>query len=96
MITLEDPLAETVLVTGHVVTVVRVISVTVDPSGAGELDSGLTLVGTVTLGAEVGPGTTAVLVVAPAEHLVHTVDVEVIVTVEIVWPVETTVEPPVV
>ena len=31
-----------------------------------------------------------------AEHLVHTVDVEVIVTVEIVWPVETTVEPPVV
>lgn len=63
VITLEDPLAETVLVTGHVVTVVRVISVTVDPSGAGELDSGLTLVGTVTLGAEVGPGTTAVLVV---------------------------------
>lgn len=97
-----DPPVVIVLVTGQVVTVVYVTRVVVDSSGTAGVEPALTLegagldtaglvsagidpAGVDSAGGIVPPGT----VVTPAEHLVQIVEVEVIVTVEIVLDVVT-------
>ena len=89
--TTEDPPVVIVLVTGQVVTVVYVMIVAVEPSGTGEVDSGLTPEGNTTVGAElVSAGTVpSGTEVEPSMHLVQTVETEVQTTVEIEVPVVT-------
>lgn len=102
-----EPLVVIVLVTGHVVTVVYVTRVVVNP-GTAEVEPALTLdridptgVGIERVGLDTTGVVTAVVVVSetvvtPAVHLVQRVEVDVIVTVEIVLDVVKMYEEPVV
>lgn len=82
-----DPPDVMVLVTGQVVTVVYVMRVVVDSSGATDVEPALTLD---------GPGVVGAAVVELSVHFVQIVDVEVRVTVETVLVGMVSVEPPVV